>query len=252
MGYPRHQEFSTEEKELQVAVCWLEEQKIRLYPSGGKEREEMRNFGDKWLSLFKKYLDDLHSPEFFGEGEGEGEISEAFEWLSSYALQLDYSDAKERFNGKTAKVTDLNWKNKEEEMEVDQEEQDSDYHSPLYAEELRSLCKNIGLQVEHSNDVEEMMKALSFDITTRFTDSAIYLAKQRAEIKDEELLLGPFSSPLEFTTGQDKVDRAACVLRFLHIVTLRQLQALINELIGIAQVHTADPKTNLKLGKVGV
>ena len=40
----------------------------------------------------------------------------------------------------------------------------------------------------------------------------------------QEFLIGPFSSSLEFSTGKQKIDRAACVLRFLHIVTLRQLQ----------------------------
>ena len=119
MGYPRHKEFSLEEKELQVAVCWLEEQKIRLYPHGGEEREELRKFEKDWCVCFKKYLKDLKSPDFFvGEGgEGEG-VGQAFEWLSSYALQLDYSDLKEKYHGETAKVVDLQANVREEnEME---------------------------------------------------------------------------------------------------------------------------------------
>ena len=106
MGYPRHQEFTLEEKELQVAVCWLEEQKIRLYPVDGEERAQLRTFEKDWFNCFKKYLDDLQSPGFFG-GEGNEGVAKAFEWLSSYALQLDYSDSKGKYNRKTAKVFDF-------------------------------------------------------------------------------------------------------------------------------------------------
>ena len=47
-----------------------------------------------------------------------------------------------------------------------------------------------------------MMNALSFDITTRFTDSALHLAKQRAEIKDE---VGKVDNGNERGEGRGKI-----------------------------------------------
>ena len=41
------------------------------------------------------------------------------------------------------------------------------------------------------------------------------------------------------------------MLRLLHIAELRELQTKVNELIASVQALVADPKTNVKLGKVG-
>lgn len=48
------------------------------------------------------------------------------------------------------------------------------------------------------------------------------------------------------------VDQAAKILRLLQIDHLRELQTGINEAIVAVQELTADPKTDTKLGKVGV
>jgi len=48
------------------------------------------------------------------------------------------------------------------------------------------------------------------------------------------------------------VDTAAKILRLLHIKELRDLQTRINETIVSVQSITANPKTDTKLGKVGV
>ena len=46
-------------------------------------------------------------------------------------------------------------------------------------------------------------------------------------------------------------ERAAKILRLLHLSDLRDLQTQINEAIVRVQVLTADPKTDTRLGKVG-
>lgn len=48
------------------------------------------------------------------------------------------------------------------------------------------------------------------------------------------------------------LNQATKMLRLLHIQNLRQLQTQINELIVAVQSVTANPKTDTKLGKVGV
>ena len=45
---------------------------------------------------------------------------------------------------------------------------------------------------------------------------------------------------------------AAKVLRLLHVAELRDLQTKINEIIVAVQKLTANPKTDQRLGKVGV
>lgn len=48
------------------------------------------------------------------------------------------------------------------------------------------------------------------------------------------------------------VDHAAQVFRLLFLHDLRSAQNLSNELTSLAQEYTSDPKTDAKLGKVGV
>jgi RLL motif-containing protein 1 len=47
------------------------------------------------------------------------------------------------------------------------------------------------------------------------------------------------------------VDRAAKLLRLLYVADLRQTQNNVNEAISRMQQHTADPKTDSRLGRVG-
>ena len=59
------------------------------------------------------------------------------------------------------------------------------------------------------------------------------------------------NTPLGFSTNHAKVDLAAKVLRLMYINDLRDLQTMINETIVLMQEHTADPKTEAHLGRVG-
>jgi RLL motif-containing protein 1 len=53
------------------------------------------------------------------------------------------------------------------------------------------------------------------------------------------------------TSGNVKIDGAIKILRLLHVEQLRQLQTRVNEILVRVQRLTANPKTDLKLGKVG-
>lgn len=57
--------------------------------------------------------------------------------------------------------------------------------------------------------------------------------------------------PLGFTTGDGAVDRFAKIVRVLHVRQLRELQDGINDDVARMQQVTANPKTDVKLGKVG-
>ena len=55
-----------------------------------------------------------------------------------------------------------------------------------------------------------------------------------------------------FDTGDYVLNQAAKVLRLLFVHDIRNLQTRINEIIVSAQKVTANPKTDTKLGKVGI
>lgn len=69
------------------------------------------------------------------------------------------------------------------------------------------------------------------------------LGKDNKEVLDE--------LPLGFTTGDEAVDRFAKIVRVLHVRQLRELQDEINDAVARMQQVTANPKTDVKLGKVG-
>jgi len=55
-----------------------------------------------------------------------------------------------------------------------------------------------------------------------------------------------------FSFADKATEEAAKILRLLHIRELRELQTLANEAIIAVQKLTANPKTDTKLGKVGI
>jgi RLL motif-containing protein 1 len=59
-------------------------------------------------------------------------------------------------------------------------------------------------------------------------------------------------SDLGFDTGDYVLNEAAKVLRLLFVHDIRNLQTRINEIIVSAQKVTANPKTDTRLGKVGI
>uniref|UniRef100_A0A7S3DGF7 Uncharacterized protein n=2 Tax=Palpitomonas bilix TaxID=652834 RepID=A0A7S3DGF7_9EUKA len=57
---------------------------------------------------------------------------------------------------------------------------------------------------------------------------------------------------LGFDTGDERLNLAAKILRVHYLEDLREFQTATNEFIAGMQEFTAKPKTNAKLGKVGV
>ena len=245
LGYERAQSFLlTNMDEMHVALVWMEEQRIRLYPP--EERGDMRDRG-KFEASLVRYLKDLKSPHALWSGglSTQNDFFLAFEWLTSYAIQCDFRDRSDAHNAKCAAIL------------REEDERDtllsSQYHSPEFTAHLRDACQLIGLEISDYNNTPSVLKALAFDISTRFSDTALKIVahyedlvarKQAADLSLDALHLG-------FSTGNAKVDCVAKVLRFLHVITLRQLQDIINEMISEGQMYTANPLTDSKLGKVG-
>jgi hypothetical protein len=63
----------------------------------------------------------------------------------------------------------------------------------------------------------------------------------RARIKDLETL----------RIGRDEVNEAIAVMRLVHTFELKRLQQTLNEIISMCQEVTANPATDVSLGRVG-
>ena len=57
--------------------------------------------------------------------------------------------------------------------------------------------------------------------------------------------------PLGFDTGDVQINKAATVLKMLHLWDFREMQNDLNAHIVLGQEYTANPRTNTALGKVG-
>lgn len=93
------------------------------------------------------------------------------------------------------------------------------------------------------------LKAISSIVTTRLSTSAIQDPSSVIS-QGEAIPLSEVNSGFEL--GDPVLNEAAKILRLLFIHNLRKLQTNINECIVSIQSLTANPKTDTKLGKVGI
>lgn len=139
------------------------------------------------------------------------------------------------------------------------------YNVPL--DSWRDNCIPVIDHVSHNTDIANVLSAIidtlqlpsttpstsSLDVATVAADVIQNIVDNiSAEIPQHQSgppLNADMSSGIR--TGDDVVDRAATVVRALHVCQLRTLQGEINRLIFGLQSLTANPKTNTKLGKVG-
>lgn len=96
------------------------------------------------------------------------------------------------------------------------------------------------------------LAAISKVIQRKYSGEGILQEKQT---KEQSKLSGVTvhlnDTNLGFTTGDKILDKAAKVLRLLHINDVRQLQTVINRVIVEVQEITANPKTDTSLGQTG-
>uniref|UniRef100_A0A915IFW4 RNA transcription, translation and transport factor protein n=1 Tax=Romanomermis culicivorax TaxID=13658 RepID=A0A915IFW4_ROMCU len=101
---------------------------------------------------------------------------------------------------------------------------------------------------------------LSFAVRLNFSDNerlSLECLKSAIEQREQKTPAAPVVIQLDdFESGIDAGDfvlnRAVKILRLLHVRELRDLQTKINETIVDLQNITADPKTDEKLGKIGI
>lgn len=155
-------------------------------------------------------------------------------WLVDLALTLHYSDKASFYNepvdpweGRCVPVIEGASKD------------------PQVAKAVERLSQTVGIDTSSLEDPSDGVSVVA--------DIAEFLVQQKESGTPVDVSSLPSLEdiPLGFKTGEPAVDRAATVMRLLHVRQLRALQNDINDLIGDMQALTANPKTNSKLGKVG-
>lgn len=105
------------------------------------------------------------------------------------------------------------------------------------------------LQVDSSNISSEALEKARAVLETQILPTVTAQEHDTARAVSSSTALAQF--PLGFTTGDEKVDMAARILRMLYIKDLRTLQTSIDDAIVAVQSLTADPKTDAAIGRIG-
>eukprot|EP00004_Rigifila_ramosa_P004445 TRINITY_DN14912_c0_g1_i1.p1 TRINITY_DN14912_c0_g1~~TRINITY_DN14912_c0_g1_i1.p1 ORF type:complete len:269 (+),score=56.42 TRINITY_DN14912_c0_g1_i1:61-807(+) len=237
LGYSQAQTFDPADfGQLVPLVVWLENRKVRgLAP----EKRGMLQPAQAaaWFAGFREYLGEIgcHARlpatatvqplEWYG----------ALEWLVHYAVTLEYRDGAAAIKQSTAMSA-----------VASQAPVVLDASLPAVADQVRVLTEALGLGTATGTDPTAQLHSCLSAIVRKFgSESGAGRAAQAPVLDAASLDVG-------VDTGDALVDAAARILRLLYVEDMRHLQSQINDLIVTAQNYTADPKTDARLGKVGV
>jgi len=241
LGYHHPKDFDiNNEKELRNLILWLEDKKIRYYTID--DREPLRDIESRfWVGALKKYLKDVNCPV-----ENLNHKKSIITWLLSLAIQLEYKENAATYS------TSQQQKSKHVESSVSSDEflQSISSEEPSFKTGVECLQKL--LRIPYHPDHTVILQAIAELVKQRLSDEAIEtFNKNKKDKKTKEEYLPLNDTSLGFNTNDKGVNEAAKIIRLLHIQNLRQLQTHINQAIVKVQQHSANPKTDQSLGKVG-
>ncbi|XP_028409741.1 RNA transcription, translation and transport factor protein-like [Dendronephthya gigantea] len=242
LGYHSPNSFDVNDpKQLSTLIVWLEDIKIRLYPI--EERTAIRDMENKnWANVFKQYLVDLKCPI-------NPEMKEQMlDWLLGHAVRLEYSDKAPQINETWQELKAKKQLEKDAVKEATETLRNLRADNPNLKAGILSLA-NL-LKIPEHEDPLLRLHAVRALIENKLTIEALENASSQKKTEIDSKFLQ--NMKLGFDTGDSAVNEAAKILRLLHVSELRELQTSITQAIVAAQSHTANPKTDTKLGKVGV
>lgn len=212
-----------DELSMQKLVCWLEDAHIRRWSVA--ERAQLR------CTPFAPALD-AYSTALSLPDDCEKDVSIAVQYLLDVALSLYFEDCADMFN-----------------RPIDP-----------WAGRVVPEVKGASGDADVHRAAHELLSALNVDSAELSAADAVHVAADIAEERlahdapqppREDSANNMDGLPLGFATGDPLVDRVATVMRLLHVAELRKFQNTINEVIANMQSVTANPKTNVRQGKVG-
>ncbi|CAD5226966.1 unnamed protein product [Bursaphelenchus xylophilus] len=223
-----------DESGLQKLIRHLEENVFRL--CYGRGRNFLYTDIDEFMAQLPNYLDGLKCPKDITNGSRPALI----DWVLDAAIEKAY-DIENADQINALNVEKIQIKSTEiHEMEKHLKES-VHLGNPEFREKLKGVLTSLGLQKVDHKDTGLLLKALLFY-------SECILHNGKTKIVDTTLLNLDELSQMD----EDKqVDHAMKILNLLNVKQIRDLQTKINELIVRIQEVTADPKTDIKLRKVG-
>jgi len=125
-----------------------------------------------------------------------------------------------------------------------------DIHGAQFKKELEELAKLVNI-VPHPNHLVTLLAVEKF-IEQSIVNAVEPMETDGKDASDQgkSFALNRFDLGVR-SSGNQKVDLAVRALRLIHVHRLRELQTQINELMVRIQKLTANPKADLKLGRVG-
>jgi len=229
----------SKQQEYRSLVIWLEDQKIRHFKID--DRAGLRDISNSgWPVSFQQYLASMACPVM---GETPVEI---LDWLVGQAVKLEHADNAGEYKKYTAEFVSQS-RATQPKLVSNNPLDNIDFNAPEFKAGVESLADY--MKVTKHPDHLITLQAICKLVSTRFNSKAI----QNPELVAPEGQAFPFrESDLGFDTGEYVLNDAAKILRLLYIQDLRTLQTKINESIVCVQAVTGNPKTDTRLGKVGV
>lgn len=259
LKYPRWKNVNiSDAREFRTLVVWLEETKIRYYPMEKRSHLRLVDSTD-WGIHFAAYMKELQCPHSCSGSLSLDQTAYIVEWLLGQAISAEYHDAADKYNNidKASFLTEAKPVKSagtvEEKISVTQRKA-MDCSGPDFFNAINKIAELFNLpRVKNEASAAALLKEIRHRVQKAVAkrsdqkSEGIQILGKRKEVEESDIA----AYKLGFQTTDPLVDKAAMILRLLHLHDLRDLQTIINEVIVCAQNITADPKTDSKLGRVG-
>lgn len=235
---------------IRGVVVYLEDTTIRSLPVA--ERTGLKSTDPSvWFGAVQQYVRDLQCPVADTKGDGRGgsggeqELvvsAGALMWLLGHAVGLAYDDgvagtqAYDEVMTRNVLHSGISPNADIGDCIMRNDDVVDDAASGAFGRVCASLAVHQRGQRITVDDIERCVYRIEHEMLP-------FLTKKKAglTLDDDEAIKRAI--PLGFSTGDDAVDRAARVLRILHIKELRRLQNVVDDAITAHQNVTANPRT---------
>ncbi|KAJ9454541.1 UPF0568 protein [Diplonema papillatum] len=251
LGYP----YGWSDQEMSIAklremMIWLEDTKVRWMSPA--ERIPLKSVNEaQWVSAFQSYCKAVgYNAKFpFSPGEdiaNNKELRSMVEWIVGKAIRLSYADEADRYNKAHEKYRYMGMSNitKVQETEVGEvvtyDISDEEGMKTIADDILREL----NLPVP-----EELEKAV-FVIARAIHDAVMFTDhKRKIDPPSVDELLATLPSE---HTKRPETEKVLKILRTLFVADLKELQNRVSSILCELQAATANIKTDIGAGKVGI